>query len=103
LLRESGAQERATQAERYGGEERLVGARGAQERATQAERYVGEERLVGARGEQERATTRVSGEEQRKGIQTSGSEQRTTDLQQEMFRRYKENRDYEQAQRQYRA
>ena len=34
---------------------------------------------------------------------TEGSETRLTDLQKEMFRRYKENRDYEQAQDSYRT
>ena len=51
-----------------------------------------------------RMTRRVEGEEQRKtGIRETGRETRATELQREMFRRYKENRDFEQAQRQYRA
>jgi len=65
-------------------------------------------------GQETRATTRVTGEEQRAGIRTTGqeqretvsrtaSEQRTTDLQREMFRRYKENRDFEQATGSYRV
>jgi hypothetical protein len=88
-------------------------------RRTQA---VGAETRLGQRvaGEEERAGIRVTGEESRSvngltGQETSstrnesinlvkrGTETRTTDLQQEMFRRYKENRDYEQAQQQYRA
>ena len=36
-------------------------------------------------------------------IGKAGEETRTTDLQREMFRRYKENRDFEQAQAQYRT
>ena len=52
---------------------------------------------------QQRKTRRVEGEEQRAGIRETGSETRTTDLQREMFRRYKENRDFEQAQDQYRT
>ena len=54
-------------------------------------------------GDELRQTRRVEGEEQRAGIRETGSETRATDLQREMFRRYKENRDFEQAQRQYRA
>ena len=33
----------------------------------------------------------------------TAAEQRSTELQREMFRRYKENRDYEQAQSQYKT
>ena len=65
---------------------------GEQERATQRERFAGETGITRARGEEERA-----------GIRETGSEQRQTGLQQEMFRRYKEERDYDQAQRQYRV
>ena len=61
-------------------------------------------------GQQTRATSRVAGQEQRAGIAEEGSqtrgtrrvegqEVRETDLQREMFRRYKEARDYDQAQR----
>jgi hypothetical protein len=54
-------------------------------------------------GAEDRALTRETGTEQRKTIGTTGKETRTTDLQKEMFRRYKENRDFEQAQSQYRT
>ena len=56
--------------------------------------------------EQRRTRTqeqRVGGQEDRARIRTTGQEQRTTDLQQEMFRRYKENRDFEQARGSYRV
>jgi hypothetical protein len=74
-----------------------------------------EQRLtLGKTGEEERETEKTRGEQQRLSIGTTGSEtratvgkqaeeQRTTDLQQEMFRRYKENRDYEQSQQAYRS
>ena len=98
-----------------GAEERLSTMRTGQEtRAT--ERVRGEEQRAGIResggeqretisrsAEETRATDRVRGEEQRAGIRETGSETRLTDLQREMFRRYKENRDFEQAQGQYRA
>jgi hypothetical protein len=45
----------------------------------------------------------ATGTEYRAGLETAGGEERKTSLQQEMFRRYKENRDYEQAQQQYRT
>ena len=71
-------------------------------RRTQA---VGAETRLGQRvaGQEERAGIRTTGREQRETIGKTGTETRTTDLQQEMFRRYKENRDYEQAQQQYRS
>jgi len=79
-------------------------------------RAEGEEQRAGIRttGGETRSTRRVEGEEQRAGIKVTGGEQRATvrttgeetratELQREQFRRYKENRDYEQAQRQARA
>ena len=54
-------------------------------------------------GIEERAGTRETGREQRATVSRSAQEQRATDLQQEMFRRYKENRDYEQATGSYRV
>lgn len=125
LAQEQGNQARLTQAERYAGEETLIGKSGLEQRAnigktgleerlTQAERYTGERGLItesgseqrttiGVQAAEERETVGKSAEEQRETIGKSATEQRTTDLQQEMFRRYKENRDYEQAQNQYRT
>ena len=76
---------------------------GTETRATR--KVEGQEQRAGIRetGSETRMTRRVEGEEQRAGIRETGRETRATDLQQEMFRRYKENRDFEQAQRQYRA
>jgi len=45
----------------------------------------------------------VAGAEQRLTIGKESEETRSTNLQQEMFRRYKENRDYEQSQQAYRS
>lgn len=76
-----------------GEQERLnIGARGVEDRALRV-----------TEGEQERKNIAATGVEQRAGIRETGSETRKTDLQQEMFRRYKENRDYEQAQSAYRV
>jgi hypothetical protein len=88
----SGEQERAT-----------TTTRGEQERLTQTERFAGETGLTRVRGEEERKGTVTTGEQQRETIGRTGQETRLTDLQQEMFRRYKEQRDYEQAQQQYRT
>jgi len=103
---EQGAQDRASR--RVQGQEQRAGyaeqgsqtrVRGQEDRARTAEE-----------GQQTRATSRVAGQEQRAGIAEEGSqtrgtrrvegqEVRETDLQREMFRRYKEARDYDQAQR----
>jgi hypothetical protein len=104
LNMELGAQLDRTNADFFAGQDiRRTQAAGTEQRLT-----------LGKTAEEERATRRVGGEEERKGIastgveyraglQTAGGEERKTALQQEMFRRYKENRDYEQAQQQYRA
>ena len=84
-------------------ERRAIGTRGQETRQTQAQLLSGQERQIGLRGSEERATTRVRGQEQRAGIRESGSEARMTALQQEAFRRYKENRDYQQSRAAYRA
>ena len=55
------------------------------------------------RGIESRAGIRTTGEQERAGTRERGREQRATDLQQEMFRRYKENRDFEQATGSYRV
>ena len=74
-----------------------------------------EQRLtIDKQGEDTRATARVQGQEgraqtaetglqYRRGLETAGEQDRKRDLQAEMFRRYKENRDYEQAQSQYKT
>ena len=107
---EQGAQLRAT--ERVKGQEDRgrTAEEGAQTRATS--RVAGQEQRAGLAegGSQTRATARVTGQEERAGIaeggaqtratrRVEGQEVRETDLQREMFRRYKEARDYDQAQR----
>jgi hypothetical protein len=109
-LAEEGSQTRATS--RVAGQEQRAGyaEQGSQLRAT--ERVSGQEdrARTAEEGSQTRATSRVAGQEQRAGIAEEGSqtrgtrrvegqEVRETDLQREMFRRYKEARDYDQAQR----
>ena len=76
-----------------GSEERLLKeTEGEQTRATRE-----------TEGAQERLTTQTRGEEQRATIGKSGEETRETALQQEQFRRYKENRDFQQAQSAYKS
>ena len=91
-IKETGAQNRlTTQAE--GTERRLtVGAMGEQERKT-----------VGTKAAEERTTLGTRGAEERKGIAARGEETRATAKQEELFRRYKENRDYDQSRAAYRS
>ena len=77
---------------------------GSQLDRTNEEFFAGQDiRRTQAVGSETRLGQQVAGEEERAGIRATGTEQRVSGLQQEMFRRYKENRDYEQAQQQYRA
>ena len=93
LNMETGAELDRLNEEFYTGQDlRRYRARGAEERL-----------LSETRGEQERATTETRGEQQRLTVGKTGEETRETNLQQEQFRRYKENRDFQQAQSAYKA
>ena len=107
---EQGAQQRATG--RVMGQEQRAGyaEQGSQTRAVERVRGQEDRARTAEEGQQTRATSRVAGQEERAGIAEGGSqtratrrvegqEVRETDLQREMFRRYKEARDYDQAQR----
>lgn len=99
----TGEQERLGYAAAGEEQRRGITTSGEQERLTQTERFAGETGLTRTRGEEERKGITTTGEQQRETIGRTAQEQRTTDLQQEMFRRYKEDRDYTQAQQQYRT
>jgi hypothetical protein len=87
-----------------GEQNRLNMETGAQLDRTNSEFFTNQDiRKVQTAGAEERLSTGKTGEEQRATIGKSAQEQRNTDLQSEMFRRYKENRDFEQAQNQYRT
>ena len=93
LNMETGAELDRINEEFYTGQDlRRYRARGAEERL-----------LTETKGEQERATTQTRGQEQRLTVGKTGEETRATNLQQEQFRRYKENRDYQQAQSAYKS
>jgi hypothetical protein len=101
---ELGAQLDRTNAEFFATQDIRRGqASGAEQRLTIDKQ--GEDTRATARvqGQEARAQTAETGLQYRKGLETAGEQDRTTDLQREMFRRYKENRDYEQAQSQYRT
>ena len=93
LNMETGAELDRINEEFYTGQDlRRYRARGAEERL-----------LSETRGQQERATTQTRGQEQRLTVGKTAEETRATNLQQEQFRRYKENRDYQQAQSAYKS
>ena len=104
LNMETGAELDRINEEFYTGQDlRRYRARGAEERLlkeTEGEQTRATRETEGA---QERLTTQTRGEEQRATIGKSGEETRQTALQQEQFRRYKENRDFQQAQSAYKA
>ena len=93
LNMETGAELDRLNEEFYTGQDlRRYRARGAEERL-----------LSETKGEQERATTQTRGQEQRLTVGKTAEETRATNLQQEQFRRYKEDRDYRQSRQAYRA
>ena len=104
LNMETGAELDRINEEFYTGQDlRRYRARGAEERLlkeTEGEQTRATRETEGA---QERLTTQTRGEEQRATIGKSGEETRQTALQQEQFRRYKENRDFHQAQSAYKS
>ena len=104
LNMETGAELDRINEEFYTGQDlRRYRARGAEERLlkeTEGEQTRATRETEGA---QERLTTQTRGEEQRAAIGKSGEETRQTALQQEQFRRYKENRDFQQAQSAYKS
>ena len=104
LNMETGAELDRINEEFYTGQDlRRYRARGAEERLlkeTEGEQTRATRETEGA---QERLTTQTRGQEQRAGIRTSGEEARRTALQQEQFRRYKEDRDFRQSRDAYRS
>ena len=78
-------------------------ARGAEERLLSETKGEQERATTQTRGQEERLTTQTRGQEQRATVGKTAEETRATNLQQEQFRRYKENRDYQQAQSAYKS
>ena len=87
-----------------GAEERLLSeTRGEQERATVATTGAETRRTRETEGAQTRLTRETEGQQRRETIGKTGEETRATNLQQEQFRRYKENRDYQQSRDAYKS
>ena len=104
LNMETGAELDRINEEFYTGQDlRRYRARGAEERLLRETEGEQTRATRETEGTQERLTTQTRGEEQRAAIGKSGEETRETALQQEQFRRYKENRDFQQAQSAYKS
>ena len=104
LNMETGAELDRINEEFYTGQDlRRYRARGAEERLLKETEGEQTRATRETEGTQERLTTQPRGEEQRATIGKSGEETRETALQQEQFRRYKENRDFQQAQSAYKS
>ena len=87
-----------------GAEERLVReTEGEQTRATRGVEGAETRRTRETEGAQERLTTQTRGQEQRATVGKTAEETRETNLQQEQFRRYKEDRDYRQSRQAYKS
>ena len=101
---ETGSQLDRLNEEFYTGQDlRRYRARGAEERLLSETRGEQERATTQTRGQEERLTTQTRGQEQRATVGKTAEETRATNLQQEQFRRYKENRDFQQAQSAYKA
>ena len=104
LNMETGAELDRINEEFYTGQDlRRYRARGAEERLLKETEGEQTRATRETEGTQERLTTQTRGQEQRAAIGKSGEETRETALQQEQFRRYKENRDFQQAQSAYKS
>ena len=104
LNMETGAELDRINEEFYTGQDlRRYRARGAEERLLSETKGEQERATTQTRGQEERLTTQTRGQEQRATVGKTAEETRATNLQQEQFRRYKENRDYQQAQSAYKS
>ena len=110
----TGKQQRLTQDRLLAGQERQIGLTGQEQRKTVVTSGEQERLNIAATGQEQRKTQAkllagqerqisLAGQEQRTTIGKTAEEQRLTNLQQEMFRRYKEERDYQQARSAYRS
>ena len=104
LNMETGAELDRINEEFYTGQDlRRYRARGAEERLLKETEGEQTRATRETEGTQERLTTQTRGQEQRAAIGKSGEETRQTALQQEQFRRYKENRDFQQSRDAYKS
>ena len=104
LNMETGANLDRINEEFYTGQDlRRYRARGAEERLLSETRGEQERATTQTRGQEERLTTQTRGQERRATVGKTAEETRATNLQQEQFRRYKENRDFQQSRDAYKS
>ena len=104
LNMETGAELDRINEEFYTGQDlRRYRARGAEERLLSETKGEQERATTQTRGQEERLTTQTRGQEQRATVGKTAEETRQTALQQEQFRRYKENRDFQQSRDAYKS
>ena len=104
LNMETGAELDRINEEFYTGQDlRRYRARGAEERLLSETRGEQERATIGTTGRETRLTRETEGQQRRETIGKTAEETRATNLQQEQFRRYKENRDFQQAQSAYKS
>ena len=104
LLSETrGEQERATIGTTGAETRRTRETEGAQTRQTRETEGAQTRQTRETEGAQERLTTQTRGQEQRATVGKTAEETRATNLQQEQFRRYKENRDFQQSRDAYKS
>ena len=115
LNMETGAELDRINEEFYTGQDlRRYRARGAEERLLSETRGEQERATIGTTGAETRLTRQTEGAETRRTRETEGQqrrqtigktaeETRATNLQQEQFRRYKENRDFQQSRDAYKS
>ena len=104
LNMETGAELDRINEEFYTGQDlRRYRARGAEERLVRETEGEQTRATRETEGAQERLTTQTRGQEQRATVGKTAEETRATNLQQEQFRRYKENRDFQQSRDAYKS
>ena len=101
--RARGAEERLLSETRGEQERATIGTTGAETRRTRETEGEQRRATIGTTGAETRRTRETEGEQRRETIGKTGEETRATNLQQEQFRRYKENRDFQQAKSAYKS
>jgi len=101
--RARGAEERLLSETRGEQERATIGTTGRETRLTRQTEGAETRRTRETEGAQERLTTQTRGQEQRATVGKTAEETRATNLQQEQFRRYKENRDFQQSRDAYKS
>ena len=101
--RARGAEERLLSETRGEQERATIGTTGAETRLTRQTEGAETRRTRETEGAQTRLTRETEGQQRRETIGKTAEETRETNLQQEQFRRYKENRDFQQSRDAYKS